>query len=104
MATNTDIKKILDKIEPLLVKLDEITGKDNLLVNSENIRRIEARIKTDTAKQISAVLKEVEAECLTYIPRKLKNKRETEISSQAYEHGVKTAIESIKEKLSKRMD
>jgi hypothetical protein len=52
MTTNADIKKILDKIDPLIAELDRITGKDNLLVNSENIQRIEARIKTDTAKQI----------------------------------------------------
>lgn len=56
MTTNADIKKILDKIDPLIAELDRITGKDNLLVNSENIQRIEARIKTDTAKQIFAEL------------------------------------------------
>ena len=48
----TKIKKILDKMEPLIAELDRITGKDNLLVNSENIQRIKARIKADTANQI----------------------------------------------------
>ena len=56
MPTNDEIKKVLDKIEPLLVKLDEITGKDNLLITAENMQRTEAITRACTAKQIFAEL------------------------------------------------
>ena len=59
MTTNADIKKILDKIDPLIAELDRITGKDNLLVNSENIQRIEAMTRANTAKQIFAELDKI---------------------------------------------
>ena len=59
MPTKKEIKKILDKIEPLLVKLDEITGKDNLLITAENMQRTEAMTRANTAKQIFAELDKI---------------------------------------------
>ena len=59
--------------------------------DSINVLMNEARLD----ERVSLVY-EIESGCLSYIPRKMKTKREEEISSEGYVHGVKSALEVIK--------
>lgn len=53
------IKKILDEIEPLIIKFDRITRKSHSLITAENIQRIRNEARTDTVKQIEVILEEI---------------------------------------------
>ena len=73
---------------------DEIKKKYVLRLTGEIIPE-KALNEARLAERVSLVY-EIESGCLSYIPRKMKTKREEEISSEGYVHGVKSALEVIK--------
>ena len=45
------LEKVLSKIEPLMVELDQITGKDHSLLTAENIQAIRAEARAEGYKE-----------------------------------------------------